>query len=133
MMKKGFTLVELLIVIAIIGLLSGVVVAATGPARANARDAHRVADLKSIQLGLALYYDVYRTYPTAVEGLSKLVASDQGFLPAIPVDPQSGASYVYTPSNNNRTYCLGATLEGSIPSDSSSCTLSGSANYKVSR
>lgn len=133
--KKGFTLVELLIVIAVIGILSTIVIAATGPARMTARDNRRVSDLKTIQLGLALYFDHYRTYPTAAEGTAKLAASGERFLPAIPTDPSTGAAYEYLPSNSNRSYCLGATIEGTVPSDSSSCSLGGgsTSNYKVSR
>ncbi len=46
--QKGFTLIELLVVIAIIGLLSSVVLASLNSARAKARDARRVSDLKQI-------------------------------------------------------------------------------------
>jgi prepilin-type N-terminal cleavage/methylation domain-containing protein len=132
---KGFTLVELLIAIGVIGILSSIVIAATGPSRMAARDNKRVADLKTIQLGLALYFDHYRVYPTAGEGTAKLAANDQRFLPAIPTDPKTNAAYEYLPSNSNRSYCLGATLEGRVPGDSSSCSLGGgsTANYKVSR
>ena len=52
--SKGFTLIELLVVIAIIGLLSSVVIASLNGARAKARDARRVSDLKQMASQVAL-------------------------------------------------------------------------------
>lgn len=51
MNKKGFTLIEMLIVVAIIGLLASVVVLGLGGARESARDAKRAADIKQIANG----------------------------------------------------------------------------------
>ncbi|HPW05776.1 MAG TPA: prepilin-type N-terminal cleavage/methylation domain-containing protein, partial [bacterium] len=63
--KKGFTLIELLVVIAIIGLLSTMSVLALNSARARARDAKRIADIKQIQTALEMYYNDNNTYPEA--------------------------------------------------------------------
>jgi prepilin-type N-terminal cleavage/methylation domain-containing protein len=63
--RSGFTLIELLVVISIIGLLSSVVLAALSTARKKARDARRMADIKSIQLALELYRDRFGAYPPA--------------------------------------------------------------------
>ncbi len=58
----GFTLIELLVVIAIIGLLATIVMVSLNSARAKARDAKRVGDLKSVMLALSMYYDTYGTF-----------------------------------------------------------------------
>lgn len=134
MRNKGFTLVELLVVLAIIGILGSIVIASTGASRGKAHDTRRASDMREIQIGLALYYDVNKVYPAA---LSTLAASDQRFLPSIPKDPQTGADYEYLVAVGNKDYCIGVTFEGDKPTDlppSSDCTskASGStANYKA--
>jgi prepilin-type N-terminal cleavage/methylation domain-containing protein len=85
--RKGFTLVELLVVISIVALLSSVVVASTNNARQKSRDARRISDIKQIRIALELYYDVNGQYPAAIGGPSGSVLVSGGYLPAIPTDP----------------------------------------------
>ena len=54
MKRKGFTLIELLVVIAIIGLLSTLAVISLNSARGKARDAARLADVKTISTAIEL-------------------------------------------------------------------------------
>lgn len=61
--KKGFTLIELLVVVAIMGLLTALAVIALNQARARARDARRISDIKQIQTALELYYLDGSAYP----------------------------------------------------------------------
>ena len=63
MNKKGFTLIELIVVIAIIGTLTGLIVNNLNDARARARDAKRKQDLGSFKTALRLYYNDNQTYP----------------------------------------------------------------------
>jgi prepilin-type N-terminal cleavage/methylation domain-containing protein len=61
--SKGFTLIEVLIVVGIIGLLASVVLSGLGSVRSRGRDARRAADLRQVQQGLELYYTREQFYP----------------------------------------------------------------------
>lgn len=65
-MKKvlaGFTLIEVLVVIAIMGILASVVFVGMRPAGEQARDTQRQADLREVQTALELYRNRYGRYP----------------------------------------------------------------------
>ncbi len=96
--QKGFTLIELLVVIAIIGMLSSVVLASMNTARKKARDARRMADIKSLQTALELFYDNGNTYPVAPSAIeitesSTLGALTPDIITKLPSDPtQTGTN-----------------------------------------
>jgi len=71
--KKGFTLIELLVVVAIMGLLASLAVVALNNARARARDARRLSDIKQIQTALELYYLDKNEYPDPVSDTDHLI------------------------------------------------------------
>ncbi len=66
--KKGFTLIELLVVVAIIGVLASIVLSSLNEARAKARDARRLSDIKTIQTALELYFLDNNEYPVSTGG-----------------------------------------------------------------
>ncbi len=59
----GFTLVELMIAVGIIGLLASVSLVNVNSIRAKARDSKRLADIKEVQKGLEAYYVTNGYYP----------------------------------------------------------------------
>ncbi len=61
--KKGFTLIELMVVVAIMGLLAALAVISLNNARQRARDARRISDVKQVQTALELYYLDNQEYP----------------------------------------------------------------------
>ncbi len=68
---RGFTLIELLVVIAIIGLLSTIIAAPIQSARKKARDAKKIAEVKSTQLALEQYAESNSAqYPVNIDSLS---------------------------------------------------------------
>ena len=62
--KKGFTIVELLIVVVVIGILASIVTVAYSGITQSARDSKRQADMKSIESALELYHIDNGGYPT---------------------------------------------------------------------
>lgn len=74
-------------------------------ASSKARDVTRQADQTDIQNALTEYYEKNQVYP---QGLGILAP---GFIPSIPKDPQTGASYYYQLINNNTNYELCVTFE----------------------
>ena len=61
--RQGFTLIELLVVISIIGILSTLAVVSLNDARAKARDAKRISDIKQVQTALELFLADRNGYP----------------------------------------------------------------------
>ena len=76
--EKGFTLVELMVVIVILGLLATIVAINVLPAtgRANAEKAR--ADIATIEQALEMYRLDNLTYPSPTDGLQSLVAPPPG-------------------------------------------------------
>jgi prepilin-type N-terminal cleavage/methylation domain-containing protein len=128
--NRAFTLIELVVVLAIMGILTSIVLASTSGAHANARDERRIADLKEIQIDLAQYYEFHGNYPAALSDLSSFVLGGAG---GIPTDPLSNQSYFYAPITGggiNASYCIGAELELEKPADNATaaCAAAGVTN-----
>ena len=116
--QKGFTLVELMIVIAIIGLLSGIIITSLTSSKAKSRDARRVSDLNQIQLALEQYFDRCGQYPASPLGTGSACLVDNtvllgSYISVIPRDPSTGNAYDYLPNTLDTDYILHATLESS--------------------
>jgi len=105
--KKGFSLVELLVVITIIAILSVVAYTALGGQTAKARNSKRAQDLGTVQSTLEIYFiENANKYP---DNLSDLVPK---YMPKIPTDPSSATQeYSYAHDSSFKKYQLGATQE----------------------
>lgn len=107
--NKGFTLIEILIVVSIIGLLTSATLLGLGTFRQTGRDARRMSDLRQIQNALELFYAKSSSYP---ESLSELTAAGIG-ISALPKDPNTGNDYEYSKTNcpAGISYALKATFD----------------------
>lgn len=110
--QKGFTLIELLVVISIIGLLASVVLVALNGARQKSRDAKRVSDMNQMAKAMELFFDDYKSYPTAggaARVLDRVVYLTPTYLSRLPVSPTPADS---TTCNSASTICSGSTNNG---------------------
>jgi prepilin-type N-terminal cleavage/methylation domain-containing protein len=80
--KKGFTLIELMVVISIIALLSSVVLAALQDSRAKGRDAARIQAMIQVRNALQLYFADNGVYPACGSPYGDVVYQDRAFNPA---------------------------------------------------
>ncbi len=76
--QDGFTLIEIMVVILILGLLATIVVQSLRGATDKAKRVKAQADIAEIKTGLDRYYLDSGSYPTTDQGLASLVSAPQG-------------------------------------------------------
>jgi prepilin-type N-terminal cleavage/methylation domain-containing protein len=116
---RGFTLIEMLTVIGIIGILASITMMSLSGARERARDGEKITELGQILLSLELYYDACGRYPNessdsintgdstgCPSGVDMTTFLPGGALPTAPVD-----SYIYSVYNSNSDFILKVSLE----------------------
>lgn len=111
--NTGFTLIELMIVVVILGLLATIIMPKILDRPEQARRMKAKVDIRSIESALALFKTDTGRFPTTSEGLEVLVSNQgikgynaDGYLDKVPSDPW-GTKYVYiSPGVNSREYDL---------------------------
>ena len=103
--KKGFTLVELMIVVTVIAILATIGVISFTRVQAQSRDTRRKADVRALATALQAYYAEKSTYPALTADL------EPTYIPRVPTDPQNLAAYEYNVNGAAGTYAICATLE----------------------
>jgi len=113
--NKGFTLIELMMVVIIIGILAAMVVPRFVGSASKARIKVAMADITSISTGLDMYEMEIGAFPTTEQGLKALMEKPSPapqnwsgpYLKKEPLDPwQRPYRYACPPANNQQDYDL---------------------------
>lgn len=147
--NKGFTLMEILIAMAIMGILAGIGIGSYTVSLQKGRDAQRKSDLSQIQTALESYQNDFNSYPLSSDG--KLAGCDDGksvcgwgeefslssgkvYMKKLPVAPRNSEEYVYV--SNGIKYQIFARLENvkdqSVSTYEIPCPGGENCNYGVS-
>jgi prepilin-type N-terminal cleavage/methylation domain-containing protein len=137
--QKGFTIVELLIVIVVIGILAALVITTYSGIQAKARNAKRQTDVQSLQTQIEAFFSQNGFYPslTDINGSAWRATNMKSLDVNAMIDPSNptqsntllaspaAKSYAYAVSNSGGTSCetddttcsqytLTATFEGTV-------------------
>ncbi|MDP1722084.1 MAG: prepilin-type N-terminal cleavage/methylation domain-containing protein [Candidatus Gottesmanbacteria bacterium] len=138
--SSGFTLMELLVVMAILGILVTVGLTSYKSVQAKSRDSKRKSDLKQIATALEFYFNDYGTYPSDTNfqiygcGTAGTSVCEWGspfqtlktggtnvktmYMPKLPSDPATGRVYYYDKTGTSPpSYQLYARLENTQDND----------------
>lgn len=114
MTRRAFTMIELMVVVAIIGLMASVVLALLTGVQKDARDKRRIDDLTQIQKALELYYTDHQYYPKESAGANGDVSTNitfmtmmQTYLKGIPRDPTGLADPTFYYYYDGKANCGG--------------------------
>lgn len=142
--KKGFTLIDLLMSVAIVSLLSSIAVYNTSEAKKKAEDAHMVTESTQVKTAISLFKEEKGRVPFSgakgivhqegnpdggnddyQEAMQELV--NEGYLPEVPTSP-NGTAYGYLATEDERNAVFSANLNNPTRNSSSnSCSGIGSS------
>lgn len=131
-MKRGFSLIELLVAMAIIALLATTIIAGVTHMQTKSRDTRRVEDISQISKALELYYSSEYRFPKAetevvlnnVDDILTTTLIPAGAISSISLDPiHPDYTYRYQTNSLGTTYTLRFCLEtDSIKGYSAGCS-----------
>ena len=132
--KRGFTLMELLIVIVLLGILATLGLSSFKSSQTKSRDAKRKGDLKGISNALEIYYNDKGKYPND-SGDGRIMGCGVGdileckwgdpfvdsnvtqYMAILVKDPTKGRHYFYDVAGGNQSYQIYARLENTLDND----------------
>ena len=98
--EEGFTLIELIVVITIIGILASFVVVRTAGIDDQARQKQVRADFKAIKTAAAFYKSNHRMWPETLDDLLNPPDGADPYLESEPVDPWAEDYSLYEVEGN---------------------------------
>jgi len=145
-MKKGFTFVEIMVVVAIIAVLVGIAIPNLLRSRLNANEQYAISNIQTISIAAQTYWSVKNTLPTTLEDLhnesylpdEKLACSSppclkNGYKYNMGGNGTSATFFVFTfPETPNvtgvRSFCAGSdgvtrvSSSGATPANQTACS-----------
>ena len=133
---SGFTLIEIIVVVVIIGLLAAVIAPNVFQQVDDARSKKTLSDIRAIESALNLYRLDNFNYPSTEQGIQAWVSQPSGspearnwkkggYLPRLPVDPWGNEYQYLVPGSSGGSfdlYSLGA--DGKVGGDDNNKDLS---------
>ncbi len=121
---RGFTLLEILVVISIIGILIAIGASAFSTAQKKSRDARRSGDLKAVQNAFEQYYAANSSSYAACNTMASQLVSG-----AMLTDPKTSAAYICTVDATTTRYCVCALLDNAGEGNASTAGAGGVCAY----